>query len=345
MLVLLSSVSLLAFAYARARRRRGCCVAWVVASALALATHYYAILAVVPEAVLVAVGAPRAAVGAGRGRRSSALCGLALIPLAIGQSGTGNAELDRAARRSGGGSARSCRSSRAGSTGRRRRCSSRWRSPCWCWPRCCWCPRSDGAARRGALVAGGIALAGLVLNLLLIAGRGRRPDHAQRARDLDAARRCSSPAGWRRRGARRVGCRGGAACCARSAWPRRSASPSTGTRAARLAGGGAGARDARAPAGGRAAILIQHYRDLLPLSLYVPGLHFMARRRRHRVRARRRVVHLAGERRLLLVGLGVQPVAVARAVVVSDRRLPRGVARATSCSSRSCGWSRRIRCA
>ena len=40
----------------------------------------------------------------------------------------------------------------------------------------------------------------------------------------------------------------------------------------------AGARDrARRPARER-AILIQHYRDLLPLSLYVPGLSFMSRR-------------------------------------------------------------------
>jgi hypothetical protein len=31
-------------------------------------------------------------------------------------------------------------------------------------------------------------------------------------------------------------------------------------------------------AGGGRAILVQHYRDLLPLSLYLPGLRFMSRR-------------------------------------------------------------------
>ena len=51
MLVLLSSVSLLAFAYALAKPTPRLVGAWVVASALALATHYYAVLAVVPEAV------------------------------------------------------------------------------------------------------------------------------------------------------------------------------------------------------------------------------------------------------------------------------------------------------
>ena len=42
-----------------------------------------------------------------------------------------------------------------------------------------------------------------------------------------------------------------------------------------MARGGAGARDAPGGRRARRAILIQHYRDLLPLSLYVPGLHFM----------------------------------------------------------------------
>ena len=44
--------------------------------------------------------------------------------------------------------------------------------------------------------------------------------------------------------------------------------------AAGLAGGGRRARLAPAPAGGR-AILVQHYSDLLPLSLYVPGLRVL----------------------------------------------------------------------
>ncbi len=89
LLVLFCALSLLAFAYARAEpltevadRVGGCC-------ALALATHYYAVVAVAPEAawllferrrsrpVLIAVGVV-------------ALCGLALIPLALSQNATGH---------------------------------------------------------------------------------------------------------------------------------------------------------------------------------------------------------------------------------------------------------------
>jgi mannosyltransferase len=87
MLVLLGATSVCAFAYALEQptgRRLGL---WVITSALTLATHYYAVLAVIPEAVwLLAVHwrtrALRIAlvpVGA---------CGIALIPLAISQSGT-----------------------------------------------------------------------------------------------------------------------------------------------------------------------------------------------------------------------------------------------------------------
>lgn len=89
LLVLFSACALLAFAYARADPQTRPLVWWGTACALALATHYYAVVAVVPQAawllwqhrrqrkVYVAVGA----VG---------LCGLALLPLAISQIGTGN---------------------------------------------------------------------------------------------------------------------------------------------------------------------------------------------------------------------------------------------------------------
>ncbi|MGZ4243535.1 MAG: hypothetical protein ACXVSE_04510 [Solirubrobacteraceae bacterium] len=60
---------------------------WVLASALALATHYFAALAIVPEAIWLLT--------ARRGRRAVrvavaivAVCGLALIPLAVSQNGT-----------------------------------------------------------------------------------------------------------------------------------------------------------------------------------------------------------------------------------------------------------------
>jgi hypothetical protein len=90
--VLLSAVSLSAFAsLARAPSRRWR-IAWGVASALALCTHYYAIVAVVPQALWLLCGQRRSrsrgdtwiAVGA------VAAVGAALIPLALTQNANGN---------------------------------------------------------------------------------------------------------------------------------------------------------------------------------------------------------------------------------------------------------------
>ena len=87
LLVLLTAVSLLAFAHVRtAPSGRGMAL-WAVASGLALATHYYALVAVAPEAVWLLVEHRRdrrVVLGVG----FVALCGLALLPLAITQHGT-----------------------------------------------------------------------------------------------------------------------------------------------------------------------------------------------------------------------------------------------------------------
>jgi mannosyltransferase len=53
LLVLLTSVALLAFAYLRIRLTGRWMAIWTVASALALATHYYAALVIVPEAIFL----------------------------------------------------------------------------------------------------------------------------------------------------------------------------------------------------------------------------------------------------------------------------------------------------
>ncbi len=90
MLVLLTAVALLAFAYALADPTPRTVLAWVVASALALATHYYALLAIVPQAIwLLAVHWRRRP--AQVGVAVVGLCGLALIPLALSQNATGHA--------------------------------------------------------------------------------------------------------------------------------------------------------------------------------------------------------------------------------------------------------------
>jgi len=85
LLVLLSAGALVAFAHARAEPSRRTLSAWVVVSALALATHYYAALAVIPQAALLLIAHRRrrsveVAVGA------VAVCGLAVLPLAISQN-------------------------------------------------------------------------------------------------------------------------------------------------------------------------------------------------------------------------------------------------------------------
>ena len=89
LLVLFCALSLLAFAYARDRPTPRSLTAWTIASVLALGTHYYAVVAVAPEALWLLYErreqrSVRVAVGV------LALVGLALVPLAISQSSTGN---------------------------------------------------------------------------------------------------------------------------------------------------------------------------------------------------------------------------------------------------------------
>jgi 4-amino-4-deoxy-L-arabinose transferase-like glycosyltransferase len=89
LLVLLSALGLLAFAHARADPSPRLIGAWAAASALALTTHYYAVVAIVPEAILL--------LAAHRRRRAVQVAvavvvvvGLALVPLALAQNSTGH---------------------------------------------------------------------------------------------------------------------------------------------------------------------------------------------------------------------------------------------------------------
>jgi mannosyltransferase len=89
LLVLLCALALWTFARALGRPEPWPLAAWVLACALALATHYYAVIAVAPQAVWLLICHRRRravviAVGA------VALCGLALIPLALSQNSTGH---------------------------------------------------------------------------------------------------------------------------------------------------------------------------------------------------------------------------------------------------------------
>jgi mannosyltransferase len=89
LLMLLTAVSLLAFAHARAEPGARVLVAWGIASVLALATHYYAVLAIIPEAIALLV-LHRHRPGVRIAVAVVVLSGAALIPLALAQNATGH---------------------------------------------------------------------------------------------------------------------------------------------------------------------------------------------------------------------------------------------------------------
>lgn len=90
LLVLLSAASLLAFAHALERPDRAAVAAWLLVCALAIADHYYALLVVVPEALwLLAIHRQRRSIVAAVAVIGA--IGLGLLPLAIAQNHTGNA--------------------------------------------------------------------------------------------------------------------------------------------------------------------------------------------------------------------------------------------------------------
>jgi 4-amino-4-deoxy-L-arabinose transferase-like glycosyltransferase len=274
LLVLLTAASLLAFAYLLERPTRRSAAAWVIASALALATHYYALLVIAPEALWLVATHRRdrsAQVGVGL----VALCGLALIPLALSQSGTGRA----------GWIAHS-------PFGRRvaeifPQFTSGFTSVAYSVLEplalalavlglVLLVTRSDPRERRGGLIAASLGLAGLVLALLLVAG-GVDNLLTRNLLAIWMPAAIAVAGGFAAGRARMVGlgaaialCSVGVASTVGIAADRNYQRPDW-RGVARVLG-------ARPAAGGPRAILVQHYRDLLPLSLYLPNLRFSARR-------------------------------------------------------------------
>ena len=269
MLALLASVSLLAFAYARARPTPRWLAAWVIASALALATHYYAVLAVVPEAIWLLVTHRRqrqvqvafAVVG---------LCGLGLIPLAISQHGTGKGNWIHNSpfgRRLG----QIVPQFAAGFDGPAHGVFEPLAIAIVILALVLLVLRSAPEPRRGALVAGGLALAGFVLSLVLVAV-GFDDLLTRNMLALWAACALLVAGGLAVPRPRVVGGVAAVALCAMGlvtaggvAFDRNLERPDWRVVASALGD--------HAPAGGR-AILVQHYKDLLPLSLYMPRLAF-----------------------------------------------------------------------
>jgi mannosyltransferase len=87
MLVLVCACTLLAFAYARERPRPLTLTVWAVVSALALLTHYYAAIVLIPEAAWL-LYEHRHSRSVQLAIAGVALVGIALLPLALKQDGT-----------------------------------------------------------------------------------------------------------------------------------------------------------------------------------------------------------------------------------------------------------------
>jgi mannosyltransferase len=274
LLVLLCASSLLAFAHLRSEPGPRWAAAWALASGLAIATHYYALILVAPEAVWLLVVQRRersvqagiAAVGA---------CGIALIPLALSQNGTGHAS---------------------------------WIAPIPLGPRLdqifpqflvgfgapardllyvlaalavagalvLLATRSDDGERRVAAGIGALALGGLVLNVVLVAvGIDDLITRNVIALWVPAAVLVAAGLGARR--AALLGVAGALVLCATGVVAAIGVATDRGLQRPdwRVVAHALGARPA--PGVQARAILVQHYRDLLPLSLYLPKLRFWPR--------------------------------------------------------------------
>jgi hypothetical protein len=274
LLVLLTAAALLAFAYVREDPTPRAVSAWVLSSALALATHYYAILLIVPQALwLLTIHRRRRAVLAGVGVLGA--CGVGLMVLAITQISTG-------------------RGNWIGHAPLGRRLGPMFGqfligfgSPAYSvlepiavtlaiLALILLVTRSTPPEGRGGLVAGALALAGLILNLLLLAA-GIDDLLARNALAIWAPAAVALAAGLAAARARRIGAAAAVVLCAIgvTAAIGVAVDPNLQRPDWRVVANSLG----RHPAAGYGrAILIQHYRDLLPLSLYLPGLKFMKAR-------------------------------------------------------------------
>ena len=131
----------------------------------------------------------------------------------------------------------------------------------------------EGRVRRVALGTAAVAIGGLVINLLLIAV-GLDDLITRNVLALWPAGALTVAAGL---GARRAGLLGllAAGRAVRDRGHRRHRRRhSTATTSARTGGASRGCSGPCPAPGGERAILVQHYRDLLPLSLYLPRLSF-----------------------------------------------------------------------
>jgi hypothetical protein len=274
LLILLTGAALLAFAYVRTQPRPQLLLAWAAVSVLALATHYYAVLAIVPQAIALLAAA----------RRNRAvqvavavvlLCGAALIPLAIAQNGTGHDDWIAATSlmpRLG----QIVPQSLIGTGMPAHPVLEPIATAIAVGAIVLLLVRGDASERRGALLAGGLALAGMILiGVFVAAGVDDLITRNLLAVWLPAAILVAAGLGARRSGA--LGILAAAALCAIGVtavvgvdFDRRLQRPDWRPVARSLGPLPDAGTQAR-------AILIQHYRTLLPLSLYLPGLRVLHR--------------------------------------------------------------------
>jgi len=295
LLVALSAASLWAFAWALERPTARRVAVWALACALALATHYYALLAVAPEALWLLYRHRRSRT-VYVGVAAVVVIGAALLPYALAQNSTGHANWI----------ANAPLSRRLGQL--IPQFAAGFALPAGDLLKAAAVAIAalallaglalGGPSRERRLVAlaGGLALAGLAINLALIAG-GIDDLLTRNALALWPPAALAVAAGLALARPRALGLAGALALCAigiagvvdfdttrglqRPDWrvvaralDRRAPAsaflpPTAGaivpvTRARTDAAGGQGR-----------LILIQHYRDLLPLSLYLPHLSFL----------------------------------------------------------------------
>jgi hypothetical protein len=274
LLVLLCAGSILAASYLREHPTRRSAASWAIVSGLALATHYYAILVVAPEALwLLYVHRSSRRVQTAFG--FVVLCGLALMPLLIAQE-------------------RNHRSLWIGHSSLSRRVLQvvpqfviGFGSPAYrvleplafalaVFGVVLLVTRTARGERHGAFLAAGLALSGFVLNLLLIAA-GIDDLLTRNLIALWLPAGVAVAAGFAAPRARLIGGLAATALCAIGlvaaigvAQDRNLQRPDWRGVAALL-----GTHPSGAAATGGRAIVVQNYKDLVPLKLYLPGLKFV----------------------------------------------------------------------
>jgi len=268
LLVLLTGVALLAFAYGRESPSERNLLVWAIAAALALATHYYAVVAIAPQAAWLAFEHRR--------RRPVRIavaivvvCGLGLIPLALSQHATGhnswiaNSPLHLRL-------AQIIPQFEIGTGAPTRPLLKFLAMALVLIALGLLAIRGRAAERRPAALAGGLAIAGFILSLAFVVA-GSDALITRNIISLLLSTVVLVAGGLAVTRARRVGVIVTVALCAIGVTAAVGVAAERNLRRPdwRLVARALGAQPASAPS---RVILIQHYRTLLPLSLYLPDL-------------------------------------------------------------------------